>query len=282
MLATLAISSALLAPLGWPHVAALFGLIFGSFLNVCISRLPYDESVVIPRSHCPRCGAWIAWYDNIPLLSYVLLGGRCRACRASISWRYPAVEALTAGLFWAAFALHGASWAAFKWSLFAAILVALIFTDLETRILPDEFTKSGVVLGLLLAPIAPLPPGLLSFLWPSVPAPLMSLLDAAAAALLLSGGLWAMALAYERLRGREGLGFGDVKMLALLGAFLGLESALLVMVLASLTGSILGLAWVKLRGEDLNSYELPFGSFLGIAGLIIAFAGAGLLPGYRG
>jgi len=264
------------AGLDWSLLAGLFGLLIGSFLNVCISRLPYDESVVAPRSHCPRCGAWIAWYDNIPLLSYALLQGRCRACGAVISWRYPVVEALTGGLFWLAVTLHGPTLAGLKWSVFAAILVALIFTDLETRILPDEFTKAGMVAGFLLAPVAPLPPGLLSIFWPGASPALISLLDALAAAGLLAGGLWLMALVYERLRGREGLGFGDVKMLGLLGAFLGLESALLVMVLASLFGSVLGLVWVKVRGEDMGSYELPFGSFLGVAGLVVAFAGVGL------
>lgn len=273
---------AMVAPLEWSMAAGLFGLLIGSFLNVCISRLPYDESVVTPRSHCPRCSAWIAWYDNIPLLSYVLLGGRCRHCRAPISWRYPAVEALTGGLFWLAVTLHGTTMAGLKWSVFAAILVALIFTDLETRILPDEFTKAGMVAGFLLAPVAPLPPGLLSIFWPQATPELISLLDSLAAAGLLAGGMWLMAVVYERVRKREGLGFGDVKMLALLGAFLGLESALLVMVLASLGGSVLGLIWVKLRGEDIGSYELPFGSFLGVAGLLVAFAGVGLLTGPRG
>ncbi len=272
----------MVAPLEWSMAAGLFGLLIGSFLNVCISRLPYDESVVTPRSHCPRCSAWIAWYDNIPLLSYVLLGGRCRHCRAPISWRYPAVEALTGGLFWLAVTLHGTTMAGLKWSVFAAILVALIFTDLETRILPDEFTKAGMVAGFLLAPVAPLPPGLLSIFWPQATPELISLLDSLAAAGLLAGGMWLMAVVYERVRKREGLGFGDVKMLALLGAFLGLESALLVMVLASLGGSVLGLIWVKLRGEDIGSYELPFGSFLGVAGLLVAFAGVGLLTGPRG
>lgn len=268
--------SGLAGPLDWSIAGGLFGLLIGSFLNVCISRLPYDESVVTPRSHCPRCGAWIAWYDNIPLLSYVLLGGKCRACGAGIAWRYPAVEALTGGLFWLAVSVHGPTLAGLKWSLFAAILIALIFTDLETRILPDEFTKGGMVAGFLLAPVVPLPPGLLRIFWPQATPELISLLDSLFAAGLLAGGLWLLALLYLRLRGREGLGFGDVKMLGVLGAFLGLESSLLVMLLASLLGSVLGLMWVKLRNEDMSSYELPFGAFLGAAGLVVAFAGASL------
>lgn len=263
-------------PPGISFLIGFFGLLIGSFLNVCISRLPDDYSVVLPRSQCPRCGTMIAWYDNIPLASYLILGGRCRQCQASISWRYPSVEALTGFLFYLAIEIHGFTWAGMKWSIFAAILIVLIFTDLETRILPDEFTKSGILAGLLLAPIVPLPASLLSFFYPEASRALVSLLDAVFAATLLSGGMWLMALIYERLRGREGLGFGDVKMLALLGAFLGLESTLLVLILASLFGSLLGLLWVRLKGEDLGSYELPFGSFLGAAGLIVAFAGASL------
>jgi leader peptidase (prepilin peptidase) / N-methyltransferase len=271
----------LVGPLDWGIAAGLFGLLIGSFLNVCISRLPYDESVVTPRSHCPRCGAWIAWYDNIPLLSYVLLGAKCRACGAAIAWRYPAVEALTGGLFWLAVTVHGPTLAGLKWSVFAAILVALIFTDLETRILPDEFTKGGMILGFLFAPVAPLPQGLLQLFWPAMTQELSSLLDSLIAAAVLAGGLWLVAVLYQRVRGREGLGFGDVKMLGLLGAFLGLESSLLVVLLASLFGSVLGLIWVKLRNEDMSSYELPFGAFLGTAGLVVAFAGAGLFTGPR-
>lgn len=268
-------------PLDWSIAAGLFGLLIGSFLNVCISRLPYDESVVAPRSHCPHCGAWIAWYDNIPLLSYVLLAAKCRACGAGIAWRYPAVEALTGGLFWLAVTVHGPTLAGLKWSVFAAILVALIFTDVETRILPDEFTKGGMILGFLFAPVAPLPPGLLQIFWPGVTPELTSLLDSLIAAAFLAGGLWLMAMLYQRVRGREGLGFGDIKMLGLLGAFLGLESTLLVVLLASLFGSVLGLIWVKLRNEDMSTYELPFGAFLGTAGLVVAFAGAGLLTWSR-
>lgn len=264
-------------PPGISFLVGFFGLLIGSFLNVCISRLPDDYSVVLPRSHCPRCGALIAWYDNIPLVSYLILGGKCRNCQASISWRYPLVEALTGFFFYLAIEIHGFDYAGLKWCLFAAILIALIFTDLETRILPDEFTKSGIVAGLLLAPIVPLSASLLSFFYPDTSRALVSFLDAVFAASLLSGGMWLMALTYERIRGREGLGFGDVKMLALLGAFLGLESTMLVLILASLFGSLLGLVWVRLKGEELGSYELPFGSFLGAAGLIVAFAGASLL-----
>ncbi|MGC8760729.1 MAG: prepilin peptidase [Bryobacteraceae bacterium] len=255
-------------------LAGLFGLIIGSFLNVCISRLPHDFSVVTPGSHCPRCGAPIAWYDNIPLLSFVLLMGRCRHCRAPISFRYPLVEFSTGLLFFWAWWRTGGGWAGVKWCLFAAILVELIFSDAETRILPDEFTVGGLFAGLALAPVAPVPEGLIAWLWrmrvpESTPA-LESFMHALISAGLLSGGLWLMGLAYEKIRHREGLGLGDVKMTAMLGAFLGFETALLAMLAGSLLGSVLGLVWIRIRGAEMSTYELPFGSFLGVGALIAA------------
>jgi leader peptidase (prepilin peptidase)/N-methyltransferase len=269
------VSDLLLDPSLAPWIAALFGLLFGSFLNVCISRLPDDQSVVIPRSHCPHCGAWIAWFDNIPVLSYALLGGRCRACMARIPFRYPVVELLTAAVFFTAVHSHGAGWAGLKWTIFGAWMVALLFTDLETRILPDEFTKSGIVIGLALAPVVPLPPGLVSYVFFSGNPALASFVDSAFAALFLSGGMWALGAAYERIRGREGLGFGDVKLLGMMGAFLGLEVSLLVLILGSLLGTILGLIWIRIIRADSSNYELPFGSFLAFAGLMVVFVGYG-------
>lgn len=269
-------SDLLTQPLGWNWLAGALGLLIGSFLNVCISRLPDDYSVVIPRSHCPNCGSWIAWYDNVPLLSFILIGGRCRSCKAPVSWRYPAVEALTALLFYLAVTIHGPTWAGAKWSIFGAILVTLIFTDFETRILPDEFTKSGWVLGILLAPIAPLPRGIISLFVPDAAAPLNSLVDSAVTSILLPAGLYLMAIVYQRIRGVEGLGYGDIKMLGFLGAFLGFESALLALMLGSLIGAVLGLTWIKIMRRDPATYELPFGSFLGAAALIVAFVSPAL------
>ncbi|MBI5281023.1 MAG: prepilin peptidase [Candidatus Solibacter usitatus] len=255
-------------------LAGAFGLLIGSFLNVCISRLPFDLSIDAPRSHCPRCGAFIAWYDNLPLASFAILGGRCRACRAPISFRYPAVELLTGALFFLVQWHVGGGWAAIKWSLFAAILVELIFSDAETRILPDEFTLWGLALGLMLSPVVLLPNGLFGLVVygvrPEASEALRSFLGACFAAGALSGGLWLMGALYHRVRGKEGLGFGDVKMVAMLGAFLGLETAILGLMLGSLLGSVLGILWIKLRREDAASYELPFGSFLGAGALIAA------------
>lgn len=250
----------------------VLGAIIGSFLNVCISRLPMDESISLPRSYCPRCGASIAAYDNIPILSYLLLGGRCRACRLPISWRYPVVEALTAGLFWAGAARWGASWQTAKWCLLAAIMVELIFSDLETRILPDEFTLWGAAFGIMLAPLAPLPPGLITLLvgGPSE-TPLGSTLNAAVSAILLSGGFWLIGAFYAKIRGREGLGFGDVKLVAAMGAFLGLEMAMTAILGASVVGGVLGGLWILIKNRKASEEELPFGSFLGAAALFAAW-----------
>lgn len=247
----------------------LLGALIGSFLNVCISRLPYDESIALPRSHCPRCGAWIASYDNIPVLSYVLLGGKCRACRLPISIRYPLVEAVTAALFAAGAWRWGASWETVRWCILAAVMIELTVTDLETRILPDEFTLWGAAAGVMLAPLALLPAGLIPLLaLGQGSTPPASTLNALASALLLSAAFWALGSLYERVRGREGLGFGDVKMVAAMGAFLGLETAMMAVLGASVAGAILGGLWIFVRGKKATEEELPFGSFLGVATLV--------------
>ena len=254
-----------------PWLAGLFGLVIGSFLNVCIARLPWDYSVVQPGSHCPRCGRFLAWWENIPVLSWLLLRARCRTCKASISWRYPAVELATGLCFWWAVREQGAGWAGLRACAFGAILIDLIVTDLDWRILPDEFTIGGWYLGLALAAIEPLPPGLVSFFLPDQSsARFISFAEALAASFALAGGLAFVGWAYARYRGREGLGFGDVKMLGTIGAFLGLERGLLVILLGSLGGTVLGVLWIKLRGRSLADYELPFGSFLGIAALWVS------------
>jgi leader peptidase (prepilin peptidase)/N-methyltransferase len=255
-------------------IAGLFGLLAGSFLNVCISRMPRDESVVAPRSQCPRCGALIHWYDNIPVLSFVILGARCRACRAHISWRYPLVEVLTAALFFLAWHQSGGGWPGVKWCIFAAILVELAVSDFETRILPDEFTLWGAVAGIVLSPVAHLPQGLLSwaaiaFVPDATPA-FCSTVNALGAAVLGGGGLWAMGAIYQRVRGREGLGFGDVKMVTFLGANLGLEAGLVAVMLGSLLGSVIGFIWIYLAKKRAAEFELPFGSFLAAGALGVA------------
>ena len=250
-------------------IFVVFGLILGSFLNVCISRMPRDLSVVRPRSRCPVCGHPIRWLENVPLLSWLLLGRQCRYCQTSISWRYPAVEAVTAALFWAAALLWGASWPALKSSAFFFLLICLIVSDLETRLLPDEFTLGGLLAGLAAATATPSDESLIRLLWPQLHPRLVSLAEAAVASVLAGGVLWLVGEAYHRIRRREGLGFGDVKMVAMIGAFLGLQRTLLVVLLGCLAGTLLGVLYVVIARKDFSTYQLPFGSFLGAAAVVV-------------
>ncbi len=266
-------------------LAALAGLLIGSFLNVCIYRLPRDLSVVSPRSFCPECDRGIAWYDNVPVLSYVLLRGRCRQCHARIPVRYPLVEILTAGCFFAAVWIrpqHGIDMMAIKYCVFSAIVIALIFSDLEERILPDEFTLGGLVAGLAFSFFLPSTgPSLLRLLLPSIQnAGLLSLIEAAFAAVFSSTAFWFVGFLYKKLRLREGLGLGDVKMVAMLGAFLGLQLVLLTLIVGSLLGAVIGLCYIFFTGKDASTYELPFGSFIGIGALAVAFWGEVMITWY--
>jgi leader peptidase (prepilin peptidase)/N-methyltransferase len=251
-------------------LAALAGLLLGSFLNVCIHRMPRDLSIVWPHSYCVHCRHGIAWYDNIPLVSYLLLRGRCRHCLARIHWRYPVVEAFVAALFCAGVLVWGPTAPAMKFAVFAFLQVGMIFSDLETRLLPDQFTKGGIAAGLVAAWFTPVRGGLFATLAPTMNPRLNSVLDAAFAAAAISGALWFIGWAYAKVRRKEGLGFGDVKMAATMGAFLGLPAALLAVFFGCLAGSVLGLAYIRWRKKDAGSYELPFGSFLGVASIVVA------------
>ncbi|MGH9557791.1 MAG: prepilin peptidase [Bryobacteraceae bacterium] len=251
--------------------AFLAGLLIGSFLNVCVYRLPRDLSVVRPRSFCPGCEKTIAWYDNVPLLSYATLGARCRHCRARIPLRYPLVELAIAMAFAACVALLGWSLPALKFSIFCAILVTLIATDIETQILPDEFTLGGTAVGLALAAFVPMPPGIFMLFADDFDRRWISLGEAALGAVVASGMIWLVGWIFEKVRHREGMGFGDVKMIAMMGAFLGLESVLAALIIGSLLGSITGVIYSRVRKKDWRTQELPFGAFLGIAALAIAF-----------
>lgn len=252
-------------------IGLLVGLLIGSFLNVCIFRLPRDLSVVRPRSYCPECQKPIAARDNIPVLSYILLGGRCRHCAARLPIRYPIVEAVTAVLFAVTAASLGLSLATLKWCLFEALMVGLAFSDLEERILPDEFTLGGAAAGILLAVWVPMDQGYAHlFLAPSLSARWQSVAESAMGAVIGSGLLWLIGLLYQALRHKEGLGLGDVKMLATTGAFMGLHGTLQTLVLGSLAGSLIGLVYIKLTKKDWSSYQLPLGTFLGAAGIFIA------------
>jgi leader peptidase (prepilin peptidase)/N-methyltransferase len=251
--------------------ALLFGLLIGSFLNVCIHRWPRGRSVVKPRSHCVRCRKPIPWYDNIPVVSYMLLRGRCRYCGRHISARYPTVELLTGILFFC-FVWKGLTPLAFKRCVLAALLVALLFSDLEKRILPDELTLGGTLIGIAFSIFVPLRDefamglfwrmgfGDLSDRAQSIGA---AVLGAVVPAFFLWGGGWL----YLKIRHREGLGLGDVKLMIMVGAFLGLQGALATLLIGSLTGSVISLIYIKLAEKDAATYQLPFGTFLGLAGL---------------
>ncbi len=263
----------------WLAFAA--GLLLGSFLNVCIYRLPRDLSVVAPRSFCPYCEKTIAWYDNIPVLSYVILSGRCRACKERIPIRYPLVELATAAGFAAIVATFGLTPSALKFCVFLAIQVTLIGSDVEERILPDEFTLGGLVAGLAFAWFVPLSFGLGYLLLPAgTDLRYGSLLESAISAGLASGAIWLVGALYFRLRQREGLGLGDVKMVGMIGAFLGLQGALLTLMIASLLGALGGLIYILFTGKNASTYELPFGAFLGTAALAVAVFGEIILTWY--
>ena len=262
-----------------------FGLIIGSFLNVCIVRIPEHKSIVTPRSACPKCGAAIRPRDNIPVLSWLLLGGKCRSCRAEISPIYPIVELLTGVLFWGCYRAFGLTIGSLKWSTFSALIVVLVFTDLRERILPDVVNYVGFALGLAFAFATNPSDGTANWIASRVfpfppPFPVMSVADALLGAAFGSGLLWLVSELYFKMRGREGMGLGDVKMMLLVGAFLGLKRTLLTILAGSLLGSLLGLLFILVRKKD-SSYELPFGSFLGTAALIMVFLGTSVVNWYQ-
>jgi leader peptidase (prepilin peptidase)/N-methyltransferase len=250
--------------------AAVVGLLVGSFLNVCIYRIPRDLSVVHPRSFCTACNQQIRAVDNIPILSYLLLKGKCRCCGASIAVRYPVVELATGLLFTGIALRYPEMTSALKWCIFESILTVLFWTDLEERILPDELTLGGTLLGLLLSVAITVPGDFIPALLPDLRPPWQSFVNSATGAAFFSGMMWLLSVIYATLRKKQGLGLGDIKLLALLGAFLGIEGALQGLLIGSVSGVLLGIVYVLWTGKDLRSYELPFGSFL--------CAGAGIVP----
>lgn len=241
--------------------------------------------MVKPASRCPACHTPIKPYDNIPVLSYLLLGGKCRACRARISALYPAVELLTALLFLACYRAFGLTAEALKWSAFAALMVVLVFTDLRERVLPDAVNFTGLGIGLVLSLLTRPFDG--TALWLSdrlfaypPPAPVLSFADALLGAAVGSGILWLVSEGYFRLRGREGMGLGDVKMMLMAGAFLGLKRAVLTILAGSVLGAVLGVIFILVRRKG-SDYELPFGTFLGAAALLVVFFGTPLVIWYQ-
>jgi leader peptidase (prepilin peptidase)/N-methyltransferase len=252
-----------MAPAAIALLAAI-GLAVGSFLNVCIYRLPRGESLVHPRSRCPHCGRALAWFDNIPVGSWLALGGRCRQCRRPIAWRYPVVELVTA-LLWILIAVTTPPGVLLASRLvLATALVVLFMIDLEHQILPNAITLPGIGVGFLFSLAGP-------------PGPAASMAGIAAGA----GILYAIAAGYYLLRGEEGMGMGDVKMLAMIGAFLGWKAVLLTLVLSSFAGAIVGVALMAISRENLK-YALPFGTFLALGALVAMLAGDDLIAWYAG
>lgn len=250
----------------------IFGAIVGSFLNVCIVRLPKDESIVNPPSHCPACKARVPFYDNIPLLSYMNLQGKCRFCDAKISPRYFVVELLTAALAVALLYRFGLTPAFFVSFVFVAALIVISFIDLDVRIVPDVISLPGIGLGLLVAVVNYF---LLTDSSLILPSPVSSLLG-----IIIGGGfLLLVAWAYESLTGVEGMGGGDVKLLAMIGAFLGWPSIPITLFLGSLAGSVIGLSFMAFKGFD-RRYALPFAPFLCVGALFHIFFGQELIQFY--
>jgi leader peptidase (prepilin peptidase)/N-methyltransferase len=294
-----------------PLGAFLLGLVIGSFLNVCILRIPADKSIVLPSSSCTKCGKAIAPYDNIPVLSWVFLGGKCRNCKTKISAMYPAVELLTGLLFLACYFIFGLTVDALKWAVFAALLVVLAITDLRERILPDEVNFFGLGAGLLFSFFSTPIDGTASWLanrWFDFPPPqiVLSFVDSVLGVLVGGGILWAVAEGWFRLFRREGMGFGDVKMMAMIGAFLGTKRTFLTILVGSLIGSVIGIVNIvflylfgykkevairaarrgmgtvnKLRFALARRYQLPFGTYLGMGGLATVFFGTPALLWYQ-
>jgi leader peptidase (prepilin peptidase) / N-methyltransferase len=276
----------------------LFGIVIGSFLNVCISRIPEDISIIAPASRCPRCQTPIKPYDNIPVLSWILLRGKCRNCHLPISPMYPFVEFLTGLFFVLTYYTFGITLPTFKFLALGCLLITLIVTDFRVRLLPDEVNWFGF--GLALAFATRVPPDGFSDFWVHdrhVPVVLTGVLEALLGAALGSLLLWGAAALYKLVRKREGMGMGDVKMMAMVGAFLGVRGAFLTILLGTLLGSIIGLAtvvvlylsgWQRglaerahrrglgslngLRWALAAQYQLPLGTFLGIAAFIVVYA----------
>jgi leader peptidase (prepilin peptidase)/N-methyltransferase len=302
-----------------PLLAAVIfalGLAFGSFLNVCIYRLPLGKSVVTPRSACPHCGKGIPLYHNLPVLSWLVLRGKCSECKEPISPRYLVVELLTGLLFLGCYSHFGLSLAMLKCIVLGYLLLGLIFTDAETKLLPDALTLPGLALGIVFSLLVPvndlasrIMPGLVSLpVSGEVSWRLWSLADSALGAAVGASFLYGAAAIYLRARGVEGMGFGDVKLMAMIGAFLGTRLTVLTIFAASLAGSLFGVStvlavWIKrtrrnaARGTSslearrrawqsartaLRYYEMPFGVFLGSMALLAFFFGNDLLHWYWG
>jgi leader peptidase (prepilin peptidase)/N-methyltransferase len=251
-----------LPPLFVAGVFAAFGLVIGSFLNVCIYRLPLKQSIVWPASRCATCQRELSWYENVPVVAWLALGGRCRTCKARISAMYPVVELVTGALFAGAYLLYGVAPLTFVRIGFGCAMIVLFVIDLRHRILPNVITVTGIPIGFALSLV--LPPG-----WRE------SLIG-----LVIGGGvLWVIGEAYYRLRGIDGLGMGDVKMLAMIGAFLGWRLTLVTLIFASFSGALAGAALLA-SGRGGMKAALPFGTFLAVGAGVAAVAGEQIFTWY--
>ena len=279
----------------------LFGIVIGSFLNVCITRIPEEISIVSPGSRCPNCETPIKAYDNVPVFAWLWLHGKCRACGQAISPMYPLIELSTGLLFVAAFLEFGITQATVKWLFFTCLLIVLTVTDLRARILPDVVNWPGFAAGLLFSAFVPPDDAFGRFLGyrlfrTQIPGYAAGILDGLLGAAFASFLLWGLAKAYKAVRGHEGMGMGDVKMVAMIGAFLGLRGTFLTLLAGSLLGSVIGISVVLalylggwrsalakrahrrrlgtergLRWAIASQYQLPLGTFLGIGALAVVY-----------
>lgn len=246
----------------WVAFAGVLGAMVGSFLNVCIYRLPIGGSIAWPPSACPSCKRPLSWYENVPVVSYLVLRGRCRTCRAPISVRYPIIESLTAAMFVWAWLTYGPGWLLVSRLVFGSALIALFAIDLEHHLLPNVITLPGIVVGFL-------------FSLATEPGWLSSLIGIAVG----GGVLYGVAEVYYRIRHEEGLGMGDVKMLAMVGAFVGWKLVILTLMMASLSGTVIGVLLI-VTGRGTMKYALPFGTFIALGAGLSATIGPGLVEWY--
>jgi leader peptidase (prepilin peptidase)/N-methyltransferase len=249
----------------YPLFAFVFGMVVGSFLNVCICRIPKNESIVSPPSHCPGCSYQIRWYDNIPLVSYLLLKGKCRGCGAPISLQYPLVELLNGVLTLLLFLRFGPTLAFAALFLLCSALVVITFIDIEHQIIPDEISLSGIVVGFVL-----------SFFLKG-----HSWLNSLLGILLGGGGLLLIAYTYQRLTGKDGMGGGDIKLLAMMGAFLGWKAVPFIIFASSLVGSLVGVSLMLIQKKN-SKLAIPFGPYLAFGAVLYIFYGKSLIQWYLG
>ena len=252
-----------------PSLIVIFGACVGSFLNVCIHRIPLGESILFPGSHCPKCHSLIPFYLNLPVLSYVILRGRCSACSTPISVRYPLVEAVTGGLALGIFYRYGLTLSWLFWFCFAATLVVVTFIDMDHQIIPDRISLPGIIL--------------FSSSWLILPA---MTLKQTALGILVGGGIpWALAMTYYLVRGQQGLGGGDIKLLAMIGAATGVQGVLFTLFMGSVAGTIFGLS-ISMPAQSADAFQkkgqikIPFGPFLSLGALIYVLFGKKILFWY--